>query len=192
MIRAVHRYFADSPFQFEHFAADMWINSDPHVASVEVTRPSRDGGRDAIGEFRIGPNEDPVRLQFALEAKCYAPDAGGVGVKFVSRLARIKHREFGVFVTTAFVAAQAYQEVREDQDPIVFMTGKDLVQVLRRMGLFDEKSLAAYLSMQYPLVPTEHRVGGVDVAWPEEPIPVDSASELSGKPEGTPANEAKF
>ena len=29
-----------------HFAAAMWLNSDPHVASVEVTRPSRDGGRD--------------------------------------------------------------------------------------------------------------------------------------------------
>lgn len=191
MMRAVHQYFADAPVQFEHFAADMWLNSDPHVASVEVTRPSRDGGRDAIGEFRIGPDADPVRLQFALEAKCYDPDGGGVGVKLVSRLiARIKHREFGVFVTTAFIAAQAYQEVREDQHPIVFITGRDLVTVLRRMGLSDEKSLAAYLSTQHPLAPAAHRVGAVDVAVPKEPIAVHSAPAIHGEPEGTIANEA--
>lgn len=191
MTRAVHKYFADAPVQFEHFAADMWLNSDPHVESVEVTRPSRDGGRDAIGEFRIGPDQDPIRLQFALEAKCYDPDGGGIGVKLVSRLiARIKHREFGVFVTTAFVAAQAYQEVREDQHPIVFMTGRDLVTVLRRMGLSDEKSLAAYLSTQHPLTPEAHQRGAVDVAVPKEPIAVDSASAIHGEPEGTIGNGA--
>jgi hypothetical protein len=158
-----------------------------------VTRPSRDGGRDAIGEFRIGPDEDPVRLQFALEAKCYDPDGGGVGVKLVSRLiARIKHREFGVFVTTAFIAAQAYQEVREDQHPIVFITGRDLVAVLRRMGLSDEKSLAAYLSTQHPLTPTAHKVGAVDIALPSEPIAVNSAPTIHGKPEGTIDNDATF
>lgn len=167
MIREVHKHFVKSPVDFEHFAADMWLNSDPHVASVEVTRPSRDGGRDAIGEFRIGPDADPVRLQFALEAKCYDPDGGGVGVKMVSRLiSRIKHREFGVFVTTAFIAAQAYQEVREDQHPIVFMTGRDLVRIMRRMGLTDKKSVATYLSTQYP---ADQQTGAVDVAWPLEP-----------------------
>ena len=193
MMRAVHKHFDDSPVEFEHFAADMWLNSDPHVASVEVTRPSRDGGRDAIGEFRIGPEVDPVRLQFALEAKCYDPDGGGVGVKSVSRLiARIKHREFGVFVTTAYIGAQAYQEVREDQHPIVFMTGRDLVEVLRRMGLSDEKSLATYLSTQYPLTPAAHQVGAVDVAVPTEPIVVDSAPAIHAKLEAAIDNEATF
>lgn len=171
----------------------MWLNSDPHVASVEVTRPSRDGGRDAIGEFRIGPDEDPVRLQFALEAKCYDPDGGGVGVKLVSRLiARIKHREFGVFVTTAFIAAQAYQEVREDQHPIIFITGRDLVAVLRRMGLSDEKSLAAYLAAQHPLALPSHRAGAVDVAVPKQRIAVDSAPAIHRRPERANCSDAKY
>lgn len=176
MIRALHRYFAKSPVEFEHFAADMWLSYDPHVASVEVTRPARDGGRDAIGEFRIGPGEDPVRLQFALEAKCYDPDDGGVGVKLVSRLiARIKHREFGVFVTTAFIAAQAYKEVREDQHPIIFLTGRDLVQILRRMGINSEHSLSTYLSTQYPLAPAAQHKGAADVAWFNESVATDVA-----------------
>jgi len=107
MIQAVHRHFADRPVQFENFAAEMWVQSDPHVTSIEVTRPSRDGGRDAVGEYRIGPVVDPVKLEFALEAKCYDPDGGGVGVKLVSRLiSRIRHRQFGILVTTAFVSPQ--------------------------------------------------------------------------------------
>jgi hypothetical protein len=153
MVRAVHRHFSSDPVQFENFAAEMWVQSDPHVSSIEVTRPSRDGGRDAVGEYRIGPEQDPVRLEFALEAKCYDPDGGGVGVKSVSRLiSRIKHRQFGVFVTTAFVSSQAYKEVREDEHPVVFLAGRDIVDLLRRMGMTDSRALSDYLTENYPVV----------------------------------------
>lgn len=152
MVRAVHRHFSSDPVQFENFAAEMWVQSDPHVSSIEVTRPSRDGGRDAVGEYRIGPEEDPVRLEFALEAKCYDSDGGGVGVKSVSRLiSRIKHRQFGVFVTTAFVASQAYK-VRADKHPVVFLAGRDIVSLLRRMGMTDSRALNDYLTENYPVV----------------------------------------
>jgi Restriction endonuclease AspBHI N-terminal/Restriction endonuclease len=151
MMRMVHKHFSSNPVAFENFAAELWVRSDPHVASVEVTRPSRDGGRDAIGEYRLGPGVDPVRLQFALEAKCYNPDGGGLGVKMVSRLiSRIKHREFGVFVTTAYVGDQPYKEVREDGHPIVFLVGRDLVEILKKMGLSTPATLATYLNTEYP------------------------------------------
>lgn len=179
MVRMVHQYFAEDPVQFENFAAEMWIQSDPHVASIEVTRPSRDGGRDAIGEYRLGPNQDPVRLQFALEAKCYDPDGGGVGVRMVSRLiSRIKHREFGVFVTTSFVASQAYQEVREDQHPIVFLSGRDITNLLKRMGLLNDQSLAGYLALTYP---TSRRSAGtrVDVVETDVLVSNQSAADAS-------------
>lgn len=152
LVQTVHRHFAADPVQFENFAAEMWMQSDPHVASIEVTRPSRDGGRDAIGEYRLGPGTDPIRLEFALEAKCYDPDGGGIGVRLVSRLiSRIKHREFGVFVTTAFIARQAYQEVREDGHPIVFLCGRDIAALLKRMGMTDSKKLDDYLTVSFPL-----------------------------------------
>jgi hypothetical protein len=137
------------------------------VASVEVTRPSRDGGRDAIGEYRLGPGVDPIRLHFALEAKCYNPDGGGLGVKMVSRLiSRIKHREFGVFVTTAYVGDQPYKEVREDGHPIVFLVGRDLVGILKKMGLTTPAALTAYLDTEYPQVA-------------EPPIAVDFVQEVA-------------
>lgn len=152
MMRMVHKHFSVHPVAFENFAAELWVRSDSHVSSVEVTRPSRDGGRDAIGEYRLGPGIDPVRLQFALEAKCYNPDGGGLGVKMVNRLiSRIKNREFGVFVTTSYVGDQPYREVREDGHPIVFLVGRDLVEVLKKMGLSTPAALATYLDAEYPL-----------------------------------------
>ena len=78
IILEIYDYFAD-PHHFEACAAAIWRL---HAERVEytMTRPSRDGGRDAIGELRVGPESDPVRLDFVLEAKCY--DIGhAVGVR---------------------------------------------------------------------------------------------------------------
>lgn len=176
VLRAVHRHFAEDPVQFENFAAEMWVQFDPHVASIEVTRPSRDGGRDAIGEYRLGPAQDPVRLGFALEAKCYDPEGGGVGVRLVSRLiSRIKHREFGVFVTTAFVAAQAYAEVREDEHPVVFLAGREIVTVLKRMGISSEPELDAYLTTNFPV--TRKSRQRTDVAMLDAEVEADMSDE---------------
>ena len=135
ILDAVHAHFKGRPTDFEYFAADLWKMADGHVRSCEVTRPTADGGRDAIGEFLIGPSTDPIRLTFALEAKLYQPYKNSVGVKEVSRLiSRLRHREFGVLVTTSHVAPQAYQEIRADMHPIVIMAGVDIVTLLREKG----------------------------------------------------------
>ncbi len=152
MMRQVYEHFRPDPIAFERFAADLWLHSDPHVVSVEVTRASRDGGRDAIGEYQIGPAGDPVKLQFALEAKCFDPTGSGVGVRMMSRLiSRIKHREFGVLVTTAHVGKQPYEEVREDGHPIVVIAGADIVEELKRRGYATSAALRRYLEMEFPI-----------------------------------------
>ena len=52
----------------------------PHPGrDAPLTWPVKDGGRDAIGLLRIGPKSDAVGLDFALEAKRYAPTSA-VGV----------------------------------------------------------------------------------------------------------------
>jgi len=52
----------------------------------------------------LGPASDPVAVEFALEAKCYAANHG-VGVRETSRLIfRLRHRQFGVLVTTSYLA----------------------------------------------------------------------------------------
>lgn len=99
-----------------------------------------DGGRDAVGRYQLGLSDDPVYAEFSLEAKCYRPPINGeapntVGVKEVSRLiSRIRHRQFGVLVTTSVIARQAYEEVREDRHPIIFISGRDITEILIKNG----------------------------------------------------------
>ncbi|MGA9602337.1 MAG: hypothetical protein WBS22_19175, partial [Methylocystis sp.] len=49
-------------------------------------------------------------------------------------ISRIRHRQFGVLVTTSFIARQAYEEVREDRHPIIFFSGGDIVNILMING----------------------------------------------------------
>lgn len=117
---------------------------------MEITRASRDGGRDATGHYAIGPAADRVRLEFALEAKCYRP-GNAVGVREVARLvSRLKHRQFGVLVTTSYLYEQAYREIREDGHPVVVLAGADLVRILKDAGFGSVTSLHAWLTAAYP------------------------------------------
>ena len=123
-------------FRFEQLAANLYQASDNAVITIDTTRPSRDGGRDAVGEYRLGNTENNLIFDFNLEAKCYDPFKSSVGVKATSRLiSRIRHRMFGVLVTTSYLNHQAYQEIVEDEHPIMIITGRDIIEILKGMGL---------------------------------------------------------
>jgi hypothetical protein len=132
ILRAVYQHFKDSPHQSEAFAARVFQMHDRRVIIDQITRASIDGGRDAIGRYALGLSDDPVYVDFALEAKCYSPGIGGteantVGVREISRLiSRLRHRQFGVLVTTSAVARQGYEEVREDRHPIFSLPAETL------------------------------------------------------------------
>lgn len=122
----------------------------PAIAQIDVTRPSRDGGRDAIGQMRVGSGPSAIFVDFALEAKCYA-STSSVGVRDLSRLiSRLRHRQFGVLVTTSYLDLQAYRELKDDSHPIVVISGKDIVELLRVNGWADQASIASWLSASFP------------------------------------------
>lgn len=130
-IANMQKYFEDNPTRFEACAAKIAELMIGEVAVIDMTRPTRDGGRDAIGKFRIGKGPSAVLADFALEAKCYSFD-NSVGVKELSRLiSRLRHRQFGILVTTSYVAMQAYQEIKDDRHPIVIICARDILDVLR-------------------------------------------------------------
>ena len=123
---------------------------DPNTTMETMTRPSVDGGRDAIGTYRVGPLADRISLDFALEAKCYGP-GNGVGVKELSRLiSRLRHRQFGILVTTSFLAQQAYQELRSDRHPVVVIAGTDISAILVGSGLGTPEAVWEWLDAQFP------------------------------------------
>lgn len=140
ILRKVWERFKDRPTDFERFAARIFQTHDNRVIIDEITRSSIDGGRDAIGRYMLGLEEDPVYVEFALEAKCYRPGLNGdmpnaVGVRETARLiSRIRHRQFGVMVTTSAVARQAYEELRADRHPILILSGNDIVEILIKAG----------------------------------------------------------
>ena len=140
-----HKRFEDEPHKFEPVALALWGMLSKLPMDAEVTRQAVDGGRDAFGVVRIGPTSDPLKLDFALEAKCYGP-ANSVGVKETSRLiSRLRRHHFGVLVTTSFIAKQAYEEIREDGHPVVLMTGADIANVLQANGHDNEIKLDAWI-----------------------------------------------
>lgn len=155
ILDTIWKHFAAAPIAFEAFAARIFQMYDPRVVIDEITRGSIDGGRDAVGRYRIGLIDDPVYAEFSLEAKCYRPgngvdSANTVGVKEVARLiSRIRHREFGVLVTTSAVARQAYEEVREDRHPIIFLCGKDIVDILSVNGFNTPQLVADLLGNEF-------------------------------------------
>lgn len=165
ILKAVWSYFDDEDeaakkrlaFIFERFAARLFQMHDHRVIVDEISRGVVDGGRDAIGRYLLGLSDDPVYAEFSLEAKCYRPGIDGlavnrVGVKEVSRLiSRIRHRQFGVLVTTSVVHKQAYQEVREDRHPIVFISGRDIAEILIKAGYNTKAAVDRYLETEFPV-----------------------------------------
>jgi hypothetical protein len=68
-LEAMHRFFAGRPHDFEKCAAAIARMMLPDIAELDLTRPSRDGGRDAVGKLRLGRGTGSILVDFALEAK---------------------------------------------------------------------------------------------------------------------------
>jgi len=157
LLNAVYQYFIKEPTLFEFFAAEIYRMTSSNIIIDEVTQNSVDGGRDALGRLKMGLLEDPIYVDFALEAKCYNPGINGVkintvGVKEVSRLiSRIRNRQYGILITTSAIAKQAYDEVRKDGHPIIFMGGKDIIHILIEKGINSVVALKTYLEDNFPL-----------------------------------------
>jgi hypothetical protein len=74
-----------------------------------------------------------------------------VGVKELARLiSRIRNRMFGVLVTTSYLHEQAYQEMKADGHPIVVITARDIVEILRAKGYGDVASVTSWLAREFP------------------------------------------
>ena len=54
----VHAHFSTRPHDFEQFAADIVRLMDPNIIGIDVTRASRDGGRDAVGKVPHRPGAE--------------------------------------------------------------------------------------------------------------------------------------
>ena len=137
-LEKIRTHYSNNAYGFEKCAKDLLEKMDERFQDFNLTRPWRDGGRDALGYYVIGNGSKanyPLRIDCALEAKCYSP-ANSVGVREMSRLiSRIRYRQFGVMLTTSYVHKQAYEEVLEDGHPILIVSASDIAQILRHNSI---------------------------------------------------------
>lgn len=146
LVHTILDAYRDDSVGFERFAAEFFQMTESNVEAYELTRPWRDGGRDALGLYRIGHLGDSIDVEFALEAKCYAM-AHAVGVREVSRLiSRLRHRQFGVLVTTSYVHDQAYREIKDDLHPVLVISGRDIADGLIENGFSTPESVQRFIS----------------------------------------------
>lgn len=145
LLEVITQRYKSNPYGFEACAGALTRLLLPDVSRLDLTRPWRDGGRDGIGQLRIGRGAAAIHVDFALEAKCYGA-SNAVGVREVSRLiSRIKHREFGVLMTTSHIDRQAYQEIVDDGHPVILTAARDIVILLRTAGLQTPIQVDAWL-----------------------------------------------
>ena len=148
LLDTIYDRYSSCPHAFEKCAAEIVrLFLGESVLSIDLTRPVRDGGRDAIGKYLIGRKTSSVLVDFSIEAKCYNT-SNSVGVRELSRLiSRLRHRQFGILITTSWVNNQAYKEIKEDGHPIVIISGGDIVTILREKGIATRESLFLWLNM---------------------------------------------
>lgn len=137
-LEVIRAHYKDNPYGFEACATNIISKMDSNFIDFSLTRPWRDGGRDAIGYYSIstgGKVNHPLKIDCALEAKCYSSN-NAVRVRQMSRLiSRIRYRQFGIMITTSYVDRQAYKEVVEDGHPILIVTASDIAGILRNNAI---------------------------------------------------------
>ena len=78
IIKIMHAHFPERRAAlFESCAARIFETIEPeNIVEIDVTQPSRDGGRDAIGKYRIGVEPTYVFSDFALRPNAGHPTRG--------------------------------------------------------------------------------------------------------------------
>ena len=57
-------------------------------------------------------------------------------VREISRLiSRLRHRQFGILITTSYVDRQAYREIKEDGHPIIVVSAVDIIGIMKKSGI---------------------------------------------------------
>ncbi len=77
MLEEIREYFRGHEHDFEACAVAIWRLA-PSTGAVDVTRPSRDGGRDAVGTNVLGPVANPIAIDFARVRRTGSPEPSAV------------------------------------------------------------------------------------------------------------------
>lgn len=150
LVKTIHEYFQGNSYAFERCAVELAKMMDKNIVECEVTRPWIDGGRDAVGKYRIGNEGNSIHVDFALEAKCYSFSNAVTLESTIRLISRLRHRQFGILVTTSYLHSQAYKEIIEDMHPVIVIAAEDIANILKESGYGTRKAVQDWLR-QFPI-----------------------------------------
>jgi len=128
------------PIEFEAVVVALFRQMNSFTHSIYRTRLTGDGGFDFYGSF-IFPRPMNYNITFLGEAKKYSRK-NRVEPTHVSRLvARLARGEYGIFVTTSYFSKQAQEEVIKDNYPIKLISGIDLINIMKELGILRKSTL---------------------------------------------------
>ena len=98
----------------------------------------------------MGHGDHAIPLHVSVEAKLWN-ESSAVGVKPMMRLvSRLKHRDFGVFITTSFFDKTVQEELIEDGHPVILVSGGDIARILIANELEEPLSTAGFTASATP------------------------------------------
>ena len=50
-------------------------------------------------------------------------------------ISRLRHRQYGVIVTTSYLKSQSYKEIKEDGHPVMIAAARNIVAIAASAGL---------------------------------------------------------
>jgi len=62
----------------------------------------------------------------------------------------LKHRQFGILVTTSYVGRQPYEEIRQDEHPVVVIAAEDIARIMIDVGLKSADEVSTWLKNNFP------------------------------------------
>lgn len=147
-LKLIYDSYKGNNYGFEFFAAKLVGLLDNNFSEFEVTQQTRDGGFDALGSYKLGHEGHCIRLRCLVEAKLYdCNGTTGVKIKDVSRLiSRLRHKDFGILVTTSYISSSIYKEIIEDRHPIIVISGKDIIDILNKNHYNTEELILKFIN----------------------------------------------
>ena len=119
------------PFDFEHLIK--WLLEEMGYQNVEVTKRSKDGGVDVVGDIEVGISS----VREAVQVKRYKKTPIGIGVLFALRGTLNKFNAVrGAIVTTSQFTRDAREAaIERGAAPITLVDGDKLVDLLIEYGI---------------------------------------------------------
>lgn len=144
ILEEIFKHFQNED-SFKQFAVELIKLMDSNIIQCSIEEDFY-GDKDVVGKYKVGVNEHALFLNFSMETKLF-PLNKAVKLKDLAQLIlKLQGKQFGIMLTTSFVEPEAYKQIISSKYPILILTGRDIVDILKRTGLTTKVKMKKWLN----------------------------------------------